>query len=375
MSDLIQKQAAHAYVPFLDAIRVCACFLVILLHVSAIHFYNLSEYWNIFLFYDSISRMCVPLFFMLSGFLLLDSDISSLSKFYYKRYSRLVIPFGIVCVMYYFTTQYSFFTVGEYIYYILNFYVDYHLWYIYVLTGLYLALPFFIKLIHGESGLKFALLYTAIWLIAFVLLTPALRYFRFEYALLPPVNPIFPNGGMEYLAYELYPNIFINFNLFPFFFGFMGYLLCGWFIKKTYHRYNGPVCLAAGLVFIMATICIMVFTHRYSHALAKANELFFENLSPFVFLQAVSFFILCARLKTTPPLLRDLADKSFWIYLIHLLYLRMLIWVWPLPQNYNAIWAVPLYTIIVFGICYLGAIPLRALELRALSLSRRTAGA
>lgn len=361
-SDKNLTPASGVHLAFLDAIRVVACFLVILLHTSAIHFYDISEYWNIFLVYDSISRMCVPLFFMLSGFLLMDSDISSLVKFYYKRYVRIFIPFGAVCVMYFFTDIYKDFNLGEYIYYILNYYVDYHLWYVYVLTGIYLVLPFFIKIIHGKSGLKLAYLYVAIWLVAFVIITPILRYFRFEYTILPNINFIFPNGGMEYLVYELYPNIFINFNLFPFFFGFMGYLFCGWFIKKTYHLYNSLFYFLNFIVFIFANGMIVWFTHRYSFALAKPNELFFENLSPFVFLQSVSFFILCTLLKAETSWLRDLSDKSFWIYLIHLFYLRMIICVWQLPANNSAILAVPLVASAVFVLGYLTAIPLRNLE-------------
>lgn len=356
----------RGHIPFLDSIRVAACFLVILLHVSAINFYSFGPAWSICVVYDSIARMCVPLFFMLSGFLLLDSDISSLTKFYYRRYLRILVPFFVICVMYYFTGEYSQLSVGEYIYFILHNYVDYHLWYIYTIAGLYLALPFFIKMIHGPSGLKLACLYAVIWLAAFVICTPLLRYFRFENDMLPHFNYLLPNGGMEYLAYELYPNAFFNFNLDWFFFGFMGYLLLGWFVKKTYQRYTKPLYIICMLICAGATFMIAWVTHRYSYALARPNELFFENLSPFVFLQALSFFMACSAFAR--PGLAGLADKTFWIYLIHLLWLRMIAGLWPLPQSMWAIIAIPLMAAAVFGLSWLAAIPLRALEKRLLAL-------
>lgn len=352
----------NGHLAFLDVIRVVACFLVVLLHVSSTHFYNLNEYWLIFVSYDSISRMCVPLFFMLSGFLLMDSDITSLFKFYYRRYIRILIPFGIICILYYFAPTYKNFTIGQYAYYSLNYYVDYHLWYIYVLVGLYLTFPFFIKIAHGEKGLKLALTYTGIWFFAFVLFTPFLRYFRFEFDIMPNINYILPNGGMEYLVYEYYPNVFMNFNLFPFFYGFMGYFLCGWFVKLTYKRYSLLCYFISGIICVCATLLIMYFTHRFSHALLRPNELFYENLSPFVFLQAVSFFILCTAVTKEYPFIRELADKSFWIYLLHLLYLRFVQALWPLPADYAAIWALPLMSCAVFAVSYLGAIPFHGVE-------------
>lgn len=367
----VDFEGQRGHLAFLDVIRVVACFLVILLHVSATHFYALTERWPIFLAYDSVARMCVPLFFMLSGFLLMDSDITSLVKFYYKRYIRILIPFIVICIIYFFTPEYKNFNLQEYIYYLLNYHLDYHLWYIYVLTGLYMALPFFIKMVHGKSGLKLAILYTAIWIIAFVLITPILRYFRFEFSLMPNINYILPNGGMEYLVYEYYPNIFMNFNLFPFFFGFMGYFFCGWFVKLTYKQYNLLIYIISGIVCILSTLLVMFFTHRFSHILLRPNELFFENLSPFVFLQAVSFFCLCTAITGERPWLRELADKSFWIYLLHLLYLRLVMGIWPLPADYAAIWAVPLMSAAVFAITYFAAIPLRGVELWLLRFLRK----
>jgi surface polysaccharide O-acyltransferase-like enzyme len=78
-----------------DLIRVFAIFLMVVLHVSALYAVEWDgqsrlSWWGANLI-DSYSRMCVPLFIMLSGALLLGrSEIFTV--FYKKRLSRLVKP-------------------------------------------------------------------------------------------------------------------------------------------------------------------------------------------------------------------------------------------------------------------------------------------
>ncbi|MDK9607655.1 acyltransferase [Lelliottia wanjuensis] len=57
---------------WIDNIRAIACFLVVLLHVSAYHLYQIKDVssisWNIANTIQSFTRVCVPLFFMISGY-------------------------------------------------------------------------------------------------------------------------------------------------------------------------------------------------------------------------------------------------------------------------------------------------------------------
>ncbi|MDH5533248.1 MAG: acyltransferase family protein [Candidatus Pacebacteria bacterium] len=78
-----------------DLIRVVAIFLMVVLHISASyvplwHEQSLFSWWGANLI-DSLSRMCVPLFIMLSGALLLGKK-DSLKVFYTKRLTRLLKP-------------------------------------------------------------------------------------------------------------------------------------------------------------------------------------------------------------------------------------------------------------------------------------------
>ncbi|HCI5633973.1 TPA: acyltransferase family protein, partial [Klebsiella variicola subsp. variicola] len=80
-------------------LRVFSAFAVVMLHVAAgfvggIELSDLNygnrEWWagNI---YDSVTRWCVPLFVMISGYFLLNKDEPT-SVFFKKRLNKILIP-------------------------------------------------------------------------------------------------------------------------------------------------------------------------------------------------------------------------------------------------------------------------------------------
>ena len=81
---------------WIDLIKVIATFSVIILHSSSgvvNQFLSIDRaIWNIANIYDSMTRMSVPLFFMLSGALLLNQRDEPLRLFFLKRFSKVVIP-------------------------------------------------------------------------------------------------------------------------------------------------------------------------------------------------------------------------------------------------------------------------------------------
>ena len=100
---------------FLDYIRVFACFLVILVHASE-NFYcapgatdmagpqsflanEVDRLWVSV--YDGFSRMAVPLFMIVSAFLLAPmKEEQSMWQFYRQRCLRILPPFFIFMILY-----------------------------------------------------------------------------------------------------------------------------------------------------------------------------------------------------------------------------------------------------------------------------------
>lgn len=136
----------------LDLLRILACFMVLVIHVSAQNWYTIlpqSTEWQIFNIYDVFARSSVPLFFMLSGKLFLSRDDISFKMLFSKNILKLVFVYFLWSFLYavdqigikniiaspdltlLFTT-----TVGS----------KYHLWYLPALVSAYLLIPVFIGL-------------------------------------------------------------------------------------------------------------------------------------------------------------------------------------------------------------------------------------
>lgn len=145
----------------IDYLRVIACFMVILLHTAAINFPSFVERWEIYVFYDAFCRCSVPLFFMISGYLLLsrNHDSVDLKKFITKRFSRIFIPFCILVILYALIKGWSF---SETVSRAINQKVEFHLWYVYSIIGIYFFLPIFLPL-FSEKNIKIVKYYLVMW--------------------------------------------------------------------------------------------------------------------------------------------------------------------------------------------------------------------
>ena len=137
----------------LDAARWLAALAVVLLH-SSTDALNLAESfgstsWLAANVYDSASRWCVPVFVMISGALMLnDGRPTDLRQFYGRRVARIVVPLVFWSLFYLaWRNMLSWLDEGR---------IDwqsnaivlakgtpyYHLWYLYMIVGLYLFTPF-----------------------------------------------------------------------------------------------------------------------------------------------------------------------------------------------------------------------------------------
>jgi surface polysaccharide O-acyltransferase-like enzyme len=133
-----------------DLIRTVAIVGVILLHAAndlTIQQMNTLEIfrWTTVDIYQSLGRMGVPLFVMLTGALLLQpsKQNESLSVFFKKRWARIGLPFAFWVTIYFawdFTVEHQAFTANAVINGLLNG-PYYQFWYLYMLAGLYLLTP------------------------------------------------------------------------------------------------------------------------------------------------------------------------------------------------------------------------------------------
>ena len=153
-------------IPYLDALRCLAIFLVVLLHNDAPVVVNTACYgrpsWYLCMFLDGAVRLGVPLFFMISGCLLLGKpEAAEPAAFYQKKLPRLLAPLAVWNVIYHWTNAWQFHTDTGLLALLqkaFNRGTGYHMWYIYVLLGLYLLCPFLKRMVDGCTPRQLAAL-------------------------------------------------------------------------------------------------------------------------------------------------------------------------------------------------------------------------
>ena len=215
---------------WLDFLRVTACFLVMIVH-STEPFYlggdgtlvlsATDAFWvSVF---EGLARCCVPLFVIASGYLQLPLRHST-GEFFRRRAVRVVVPMVIWTVVYALVWGHP---VANFKGLLLNFnYAAGHLWFVYMLLGLYLIMPLLSPWAEKVSRRELGI-YLGIW--GLTLLIPFVRESAGGMA---PV--IYAWDGLPAPAlFPLWGEASWNpFGLFYYVSGFVGYLLLGLYIKR-----------------------------------------------------------------------------------------------------------------------------------------------
>lgn len=288
---------------WLDNARLIAIFIVILLHVSVGVPYVVeggSLLWYYTTATDVLVRCCVPLFVMISGALLLEpSKKESVSDFYRKRFSRIFIPILFWSVFYiiwgYFRENVQTpFTASYVIEKLASGKPYYHLWFMYMLLGLYAFTPVFRAVVAYLTTKE---------LVFFIMLAFGIETIQAMYEAL----------------YVGESNLFLTWFLTYTPFYFTGYLV----------RHCAPTVSTAklGLITLAIAIASPVLATSVAEHLPRYVAYFYKNLNIMNILLAVSFMFLLSRMDK--PLLGakltgEIAKLTFGIYLVHMIPLAYL---------------------------------------------------
>lgn len=356
----------QTYLPWVDVIRACAIIGVILCHVVDTFMASPAAETpqaNLWIeLFKALSRPSVPLFVMVTGFLLLPVRTDSV-EFYRKRLTRVLCPFLLWSAVYSVLPWiFSFFSDGVRLIHIFFPYygndfpgwqdalkdvllipfnfnnTTYPLWYVYMLIGLYLFMPVFSAWLERAKPKEFRI-FLAIW--AFSLFIPYLRTF---------VTTYFWGAA----AWN-------EFGMFYYFSGFIGYLLVAYIVKRSPDvAFRGRSWMLV-LVFILAYAMTYIGYHYMMSDPAvteEGMELFFLFCTPNVVLMTIVLFFLLRRVTVSSPMLvsclRTLSRCGFGIYMVHYLFvgpLEACIGWLCLPAFVH----IPLVTALVFGVSWLVA--------------------
>ena len=274
---------------WVDTIRALAAFLVVVAHL----FYLGEVSNNVQILYFTLTRVAVPLFFMVSGYLLLAKS-EPYSDFFRKRALKVFFPFLIWSVIYLIWNRESLDhslldLIKSYIIKIIRGPRESHLWFFYELFGLYLFTPI-LRIYIANASNKDLAYFCGIW-------------FLFT--------------CIGYTVQEFTP-VIIGFQYY-FLYGYVGYFVFGYAVSRMSLTKNLKyIALGVFLLFFLAELAGM-----YLRSYFQLRTQYFEDYLSFnIIIMSWALYVVLFELKVTDLVYRlvlPLSRASFGIYLVHVI--------------------------------------------------------
>ncbi|MBN2162711.1 MAG: acyltransferase [Pontiellaceae bacterium] len=295
---------------FLDYLRVIAIAMVLIVHASEIFYIGddgiaisgTDGFWVNLL--NSAARSCVPLFVMASGYLLLPVTQSP-GVFYTRRLSRILIPFIIWSILYAtLPALWGQMQVSDVKHQLLTLTYNFnlssgHLWFVYMLIGLYLIMPVLSPWLQTTSK-RFLQAAIAIWFIS-----------TFHHV----IKLIVPGMLGECYWNEFHSLYYVS--------GYVGYLLLAFYFKQHIHWSNAKN-LAVGIPLFIAGYALTVF--YFNAVMDTAGSLYeleiaWRFCTPNIVMMTAGLFLIIKCINRESRLIRLLSKYSYGIYLCHIFFL------------------------------------------------------
>ena len=283
----------------LDFLRVIAAFAVVFLHVSSrvvVYYPDVhSMMWWTGNIADAFVRWSVPVFVMISGALVFSSssDITPI-QYYKKRAFRLFPPIIFWTLVYFSVREYtqSSFNLNSAVESLVDGTPYYHLWYVYMIVGLYLAAPFLRPMVAGVDSGSLRLLIAGCFTIA-------------------AIESLMGGTSATFL---------------PRFLPFLGYFLAGHYLLSHGSKLSNRLLVS---VFLVCGGIVAVGTAALFPQLGQRSwDVMYNYLNPVVIIMSLCIFLLFTKnsnpLWMPASLVRRIAPITLGIYLVHPLWLMLL---------------------------------------------------
>ncbi len=316
---------------YIDIANIAACFLVLWDHVNGTwHSFEHSFSWVISTGIHVLVNPGVPIFAMITGALLIDYRKKYSTKTYIKkRVISTVIPFLIWSIVYagfrMITGSYHWEGIRDLLSGIMNSKFNGIFWFFFPLFGSYLMIPIISSI--EENNRRKIYKYSIFLYIVFGQLMPTLFSFL----------------KIEYNSYLKFSDTF----------GFLFYVICGYYIDKFYIRKIKRIIIyLGGLGCFVFNIVDCVYHSFKNDAITRC----FAGCFSFTYcVTAVAVFLFikysCSIEKIYKTSLLGIRDLTFGIYMIQIIvlyYIQRIEWVVT-----NSIWYIIFGVFPVFIICLL----------------------
>lgn len=295
----------------LDVLRIIAIFLVLFTHTNTKGYAlftisRSSSFFWLYLFISIFVKMAVPLFFMISGALLLGKNepIKTIIIHRFLKFGVTLLVFSLIMYMYFNNFNLSHIKLVDFIKLTWSGKINVAYWYLYAYLAFILMLPFLRKLAQNMNNKEFKFLFSIYTLIQFFKI---LQY-------------IVSNGQVKYN-----PNFSLFFETSNIFYPLLGYFLENRLninnIKKSWLIEIGVFSFLS-----IAVSCIMTYYHcsLIGEWKESTSQMFFKTLT---YIPATAMFLYIKlvfakyHLKDSiKNLITVIGSTTFGIYLLDTIY-------------------------------------------------------
>ncbi|GHH99686.1 acyltransferase [Neobacillus kokaensis] len=329
---------------YADILRVFATFAVMIIHVSATNFGELkpSSYeWNILNFYDSLARWCVPVFAMLSGMFFLNPNKPiSMKKLYTKSIFRVLLAlffWGFIYELYKRILEQAPLNIHFFKDAVISIFqgdTHYHLWFLYMILGLYIVTPIF--RIFIKAARKKDIEYFLVIGFLFSSFLPTLEYFY-------PFNYLVP-----FLI-----NFDVNLAL-----GWAVYYIMGYYLSQ--YGVNGKLKKGIYILGILGVLITIVGNSFLSIEKGSPDNFLYYYLRVNVFFTTIALFLFMEDFfrnrnlnNISLSIISIISKYSFGMYLIHDMVRTLIMNAGFDNLSFNPIISVPILALCIFIISFL----------------------
>lgn len=329
---------------YFEIMRIIACYFVVFNHSMIIsknnRLSNFGEWIQLFLLI--FSKFSVPLFFMISGALLLNKE-EDIKTIFLKRISKMTLTLIVFSFLYYLFGVLDKNVAFSFTDFIIKIYSDYvsiniTFWFLYAYIGFLIILPFLRTIAQNLSNDRFIYLFGLVIIVNTII--PLFEYFYSRGTYGYNTNLLVGYGYVSWLGKEciLYP-------------------LAGYFLDNRVDVEKSKRTIAIMWIINIITILLSCFfTHYKINCLGIDGDDLQLFRSTFVYINAFTLFLsikyICItwekRVHIFDKIICTISQCTFGIYLVHMLVISIL----EQYVGHDTLVNSFIFTCLVFAICY-----------------------
>ena len=331
-------EKAEKRIIYPDLLRIAAIFFVIIVHEVGGGWRNMdpaSFNWNVVNAFNSLSRFCVPVFIMISGSFMLDSNREyTLKKLYTHNILRIVTSFVFWSAAYAVLVKLADYkTINADILSemaVAFFKGHYHLWFLFTITFLYMITPFLRKICEDKKLEEYFLILCAL---------PLIYNFILIFDFSETVKTMIDNSNVYFIL------------------GYSGYFVLGHYLTK----YETPKKVRIAIYILgLSAVAVSALIARYKVLGGldrETDESLYSYLLPTTALTASAVFLIfkygVSKIRfgaKSSKFVSGLAKLCFGIYLSHVFVNILFYSVGIRMADYPVLLYIPVMAIVTFAI-------------------------